>query len=148
MDTLKLVIVGATAAAGIGLLVIAAFALLRNLGANAKGTFSLGGLKLEGTGAPVVFLLVGAGMLLSGFTWAATESVKKEAVTALAHVDRAYDQQLQATRLLASKAPDAVARLPPEARAAIDRPKYEVSPRLRVELSRVDPAHVRVPPNR
>lgn len=136
MEPFKIAIVGVTMVAGVGLIAIAAIALLKNFGAEAKGALALGPVKVEGTGAPAVFLLVGAAMLLSGFTWATTESDRKEAVTALGQLDRAYEHQVQLTRTLAAEAPTAVGRLDPQARAAIARRTIELSPKLKQAISR------------
>lgn len=75
-------------------------------------------------------------MLLSGFTWATTETDRKEAVTALGQVDRAYDHQVQLTQKLAAEAPGAVSRLDPQARAAVTRRTMELSPKLKQAIAR------------
>ena len=60
------VIIGVTFFLGVGLGIVAVVALFTKRG-DGKGRLKLPGFEISGTGAPILFLLVAAVLVLSGF---------------------------------------------------------------------------------
>ncbi|MGH7163811.1 MAG: hypothetical protein ACREID_10040, partial [Planctomycetota bacterium] len=75
-DPMQTIIIGATFLMGVVLVLVAAFALFRKKLAAGKGSLKLGGIELSGTGSHILFLLVGAVLLMSGFGWASTQKAR------------------------------------------------------------------------
>ncbi|MBI1852305.1 MAG: hypothetical protein HYR85_18335 [Planctomycetes bacterium] len=74
------IIIGVTFFLGVVVVIVAIVALFKKI-TGGKGSLKLpGGIEISGTGASIVFLLVGAVLVLSSFGWAATqkEVVAKE----------------------------------------------------------------------
>ena len=65
------VIIGVTFFLGVALGFVAIVALFTRRG-EGRGTLKLPGIELSGTGAPILFLLVAAVLVLSGFGWASS----------------------------------------------------------------------------
>ncbi|MFQ5926660.1 MAG: hypothetical protein ACE5MH_04410, partial [Terriglobia bacterium] len=66
------VIIGVTFFLGVGLGVVAVVALFTKR-RDGKGRLKLPGIELSGTGAPILFLLVAAVLVMSGFGWASSQ---------------------------------------------------------------------------
>ncbi|MCM2332903.1 MAG: hypothetical protein NDI82_03040 [Anaeromyxobacteraceae bacterium] len=147
---LKTGMIAVTFAMGVVLVLVAVVALLRKIGSGEGGSLEFLGVKLSGGSAPVLFLGVGAVLLLSGFGWASSraevaqkagevvqktaeaqrageqareaELARKKALKDLGELQVEYQKEAMLLRALAAKAPAAVRDLPTEQRARIERP--------------------------
>lgn len=105
------VIIGVTFFLGVGLGIVAVVALFTKR-QEGKGRLKLPGIELSGTGAPILFLLVAAVLVLSGFGWASSQ---KEVVVK----ERQRAEAVQAKTAVVREAAD-----------------FEASLRKQVELNR------------
>lgn len=147
---LKTVMIAVTFVMGVVLVLVAIVALLKKIGSGEGGSLEFLGVKLSGGSAPVLFLGVGAVLLLSGFGWASSraevaqkagevlqktvearrageqakeaELAREQAVKDLGKLQVEYQKEAALLRMLAANAPAAVRDLPAEQRARIEMP--------------------------
>ena len=155
---MQMVIIAVTFFLGVAFGIVAVVALFTRH-REGKGTFKFAGVELSGSGAPILFLFVGAVLMLSGFGWASsqkevaakdkevkakthqvTEAVqeKTQAVREAAKLYRSLEKQLQVNQELTARVPSAALQslkaTRPELMAA---PVYQPSAKLRAEIARV-----------
>ena len=145
------VIIGGTFFLGVGLGIVAVVALFTKR-QEGKGRLKLPGIELSGTGAPILFLLVAAVLVLSGFGWASSrqdvvqkEQERAEAVQAKIEVVReakklnaSLKKQVELNRALTARVSAAalqnLRQRRPELMAA---PVHRPSTMLRREIDRL-----------
>jgi len=106
---------------GVVVVVVSIITLVKGIGTGQKGKVSLPGFELSGTGAPIVFLLVGVVFTLSASRWyhdlnqvttltqtvATTEADKNELADAAAALATSLDQQKEVTEAFRTRIPAA-----------------------------------------
>lgn len=145
------VIIGVTFFLGVGLGIVAVVALFTKR-QEGKGRLKLPGIEVSGTGAPILFLLVAAVLVLSGFGWASSqkevvikERQRAEAVQAkttvireAAKLEASLRKQVELNRELTTRVSAAALRnlrqTRPELMAA---PVHRPSTMLRSEIDRL-----------
>ena len=145
------VIIGGTFFLGVGLGIVAVVALFTKR-QEGKGRLKLPGIELSGTGAPILFLLVAAVLVLSGFGWASSrqdvvrkeqeraESVqaKIEVVREAKKLDASLKKQAELSRVRRARVPAAALQnLQQTQPELMTTDVHKLSPMLRTEIDKL-----------
>lgn len=130
---MQIMIIGATFLVGVVLAGVAVVALFRKRVAGGEGSLEIAGIKLSGRGSHVLFLLVGAVLMIAGYGWAITDaSRQREATRADDETRRRKTTEARATEVDASLGMQL--ELNAELTKHIPPPKLEELRRARPEL--------------